>query len=728
MSVEPADFLIPWQNHPMVKRLLPLLALLLLTGCAAAAPLPDWTAADLRWLGSTDGPDPARDLTAVSVRIDADEIVFRIDLLDLTWEDPFPADLHIAIDASPGGTHLPFTAETRWDLLLSIPAGGPPRLTDLASGADLPAVPRALRDPGTETVTIRLARSALPGIFSFQVFTAAPGADRPEDSSPVLEGDGPAPAARAPLLLVFSQVLPAETPALALRAWDGAHSGPLRGRHGLSHLLTAARAAGVPLVLLDARAPSTLAALDALDQAGFVRNRVNEGLLLLPALAWAPPAEISLPLADAAALTRRIGLSEFAYTNGMGPAEGYDFQFTSLPDPTHLIRGIEHIYIPLPPEDPTAQPTSEGLSLDVRRRLQAIALSEDPADLLVLGGALPDSTWGDPEIVTAALAYISSRPWIQPLDAATLRAFPSVLGGSPAFPSERRDPLLSDLTAAPENLARADAWNAFLRLGQPAEAGLAAVQNALRGETIGPVLAAARWAADPGPVSDCSIDLTYDGKPECVLAAPPLFAVISTDGARLLALFAGERQIVGPSAQLIAGWSDPSEWDPYAGPGADPAQIMGAFVDSDSPFTPYTAALDVSRLTLTRADGARVKVFTLTSEGLQVDYQSGDAAFTTRLALVLQPTARVREGWADDYLRTALDDGWRWSLSDGPSVRVRASTPVSLTAFNDALELLLQPEDPNYPYPPGQYLPFGLAVAEIRVEGNLVVRLEVSGP
>ena len=48
--------------------------------------------------------------------------------------------------------------------------------------------------------------------------------------------------------MVFWNTLPSATPAQTLRRWDGAHTGPMGGKHGLSVLLQAAASQGVPLV------------------------------------------------------------------------------------------------------------------------------------------------------------------------------------------------------------------------------------------------------------------------------------------------------------------------------------------------------------------------------------------------------------------------------------------------------------------------------------------------
>jgi hypothetical protein len=50
---------------------------------------------------------------------------------------------------------------------------------------------------------------------------------------------------------------------------------------------------------------------------------------------------------------------------------------------------------------------------------------------------------------------------------------------------------------------------------------------------------------------------------------------------------------------------------------------------------------------------------------------------------------------------------------------------LGFAAFNDTLDSLSGPEDPNQEFPPGHYLPFPMAVADYRLEDGSVVELTV---
>jgi hypothetical protein len=103
--------------------------------------------------------------------------------------------------------------------------------------------------------------------------------------------------------------------------------------------------------------------------------------------------------------------------------------------------------------------------------------------------------------------------------------------------------------------------------------------------------AAGEWAAAAYEAQDCSVDLDWDGFPECILASESQFVVIDLLGARLIAYFSrdksGYHQVVAPTSQFIVGLGDPSTWLLDADDGADPAGIHGAFADSPPPWLLY---------------------------------------------------------------------------------------------------------------------------------------------
>lgn len=378
-----------------MRRLLILMLGLSLLACtppAQPAAAPDWSYADLRALDPPDASQPSYDLLAAYLRLDPERLHIRLDGLDFAELPDF--DLYLALDSAPGGARqLPIHAQTAfaWDSLLVIPAHGPPQTLRPIAATYTPLAHSALkirRDPALDTLEISLDRAALdesgplPGFppdLRLEVYLTPAGALEPADRLPPirLQASPPAPAQ---VVLAFWNVLPAKTPLQALRSWDGAHTGPLGGRHGLANLLRAARDAGAPLLLRELSQPAALSALDALGGLPLARAMAASGLLADPG------AQFRLPHA----------------------------QFLT----------------------PADQASPNGPDLATRRALVQTALdSQGAAPLavptLVIGGDLPESAWGIPQSAAATLAYLHSRPWIRLLAPGDLALAPLVANFTP---------------------------------------------------------------------------------------------------------------------------------------------------------------------------------------------------------------------------------------------------------------------------------------------------------
>jgi hypothetical protein len=57
-------------------------------------------------------------------------------------------------------------------------------------------------------------------------------------------------------------------------------------------------------------------------------------------------------------------------------------------------------------------------------------------------------------------------------------------------------------------------------------------------------------------------------------------------------------------------------------------------------------------------------------------------------------------------------------------VRIQAEGSITMRAFNESLSLLGSPEDPDFDYPPGHYVPFPMAIAETEMQDGYFLRLE----
>ena len=311
----------------------------------------------------------------------------------------------------------------------------------------------------------------------------------------------------------------------------------------------------------------------------------------------------------------------------------------------------------------------------------------------MVGGDFQQTTWGTPDYVEPAMAWLADRAYIQFADASALRSrgMQSVLPGSP--------------------IARSAIETQFALAGaDPAlAANYAGVENSL--------WAASAWAHKPSAGAVCAS--------VCILSSGQFYAVLDPRGGRLVFFFAGPTELIGPTAQFFIGFSDRSEWNLSRGEDADPQQVMGAFADADDAYREYQAEVLGPQTIRFTACGVRVKTYRLGAAGLQVQL-SGPV--DTQIPLVVDPQSRFVSGWAERYALQRAPGRLGWGPASGPTVwvAVSGSSYLSLSSVFDARALLLNPEDPNLEYPPGVYLPFQMAMARFSSSSTVVVSLSTS--
>lgn len=356
------------------------------------------------------------------------------------------------------------------------------------------------------------------------------------------------------------------------------------------------------------------------------------------------------------------------------------------------------ISLPRRPDSPwlleDVQPDPNGLPLANRRELL-----ESAGRHLAWGGAFDQSTWGAPEMVTPALAYLAARPYIEWTVA----------------PHEKL--YLAPQDPAGEELSWLDAQAHTHPLGR-----LYASQAAL-------LRAAHAWLAHPYTTTNCSTDLDQDARPECILSNQHWFAVIDLRGGRLEMLFHSRGQVIGSMAQFFVGLSDSSEWQPEAGDAADPALLMGAFADDLNPFLPYQPAVSTDgSLTLNSSTG-QTKTYRLDARRLFVEL-SAPQEISTRIPLAFLPERRFQPAWATAYQLDESSNRLALSLRDGPGVSIHSKQPVSweTASFLGAHDHLRLPEDPNASVPAGMHIPFPLVVVKINGFTHLELIFELKGP
>jgi len=271
-----------------------LLVFLLISGCSPKQNQPavmDWKLSELRALDNADSLIATEDLIALYTRTNNPFVQIRLDFLD--HSDYVDYDLYLAIDSQAGGTtKLPINSTTslNWDTLITIPASGNITVSTKSEQSLVNSGVNIVRDPVMDTVIITLNRSLLDGEqfapwsvsnFDIQAFITPYGGLQPSDTLGPVNSQKYPPQA-IPVLFAFWNSFNAYTPAQALRRWDGAHTGPLGGRHGLENLLRTAKSKKIPLFLLDINTPQSLSALDFLGGIPLVKEMVEAGLVILP--------------------------------------------------------------------------------------------------------------------------------------------------------------------------------------------------------------------------------------------------------------------------------------------------------------------------------------------------------------------------------------------------------------------------------------------------------------
>ncbi len=737
-----------------------ILSLLVIVGLSACAPQSyplsstPWRITDLRALDPADAPRPEHDLIALYTRHTRHDLEIRLDLLDLVSETQ--TEIHLVLDTLPGcALDAPglFSSKRSWDFVITIPAEGRPQITALqpatANQQPLPT-PRIVRDAALDTITLRLNANLLPmsgGPFYLQALAINSQTGAMLDSLNPVSSQRTLTQARAPLLLAFWNTLPAQTPAQALRRWDGAHTGPRGERHGLYNLIQAAGDYRIPITLLDISSPFSLSALDALGGMPTLMTFQRQGLLnapeTLPSAVWGDyPAWVASQALNGTNETKQAfgwPISQIFYgpvlsqqpaarltmtTGAISPDNG------TIPQ-THIYRQGQRVFLPLSDDIPTPQVGEEGLNLVIRTTLLENALTDEPA-ITLLGGDLPHTPWGNPRLAGQAMHYIAAHPWIQPLREKDLLSSPAVASASmptPAPPTPAQMAALNTLENTPQNAAGALAWQTYFALLSPADPSppeLARLRAASIG-VVGDLAAAAQWEAGKLPIrsgefyNNCNLDTDFDNRAECVLANEKLFAILDPQGGRLKLLFARSQgrtiQLVAPSTQFAVGVSDPFSWDLSRGELADPAGITGAFV---GPWQEYRITPLPNGLRFTA--GNLVKEFLVLENGLWVNYQF-DGFTQVTIPLGIAAESRFAPGWSSRYQSASTPQGWAWGITPGPRAQIRTSGMLSTQSFADDLPALLVPENPNYDYPSGHYLPFPMAVATIQSQGDFWVEI-----
>lgn len=696
----------------------------------------DWQYSNLRLLDPSDTTLPENDLIAFYARMNGQSFQIRIDFLDFS---KLPGnDIYIAFDTNPGGrtqitykSSLALSTKIEWDYLIKIPASGKVEFIDDRYSSIYGTSLYIIRDRTLDGILISFNPRALAVELvntKIQVLVTPANQSAIADQSEPFSIDAPSPA-RAKVLFVFWNTFKAATPAQALRSWDGAHSGPMRNRHGLRYLLDAAAQTRSNVALLDLPDPGTLSALDYLDKMPWIQSLSRFGYIDIPGF-------VNLRNGEE---VRKTYISVGKNVNNnfilfilrkIGNVSGNDYaQFSNN--------------CPLLPNTEMSHDSTDLFSFDCKKLLLSVSLQR-PTLPIIFGGDFANSVLGIPSIASDVFSYIKSHPWIQLISLTEyLQLIRQANISPPPYYEEIANISLSknsnenttqlqdlqlkiynDLLQLPDNPITNVAWNVFDTLSspEPNSPSLTTLRSNYIGQ-IGEMIAGARWVSNPSPISTCDKDLDYDGSNECILANNNIFTVVEPEGGIVPFVFTkdnqGAHQIIGPTWEFIVGLSDPSTWVLSSGLRSDSDQLLGALSDPVSNWNIYNYILGKNSISLFSNKVSMRKTVSISSDTVQIDvHDPGSMLSQANIPLALDPWLRYTPGWGKLYESDQAQKTFVWKIQSGISVEIDSTSQLQGFPFNATRAALNYPENPNYDYSLGHYLPFPMALVKLYPSGE----------
>ena len=738
----------------------------------------EWVYTDVRALDPVDTIQPSQDLLAIYSRYLNKEFQLRLDFLEIAQISD--ANIFIAIDYQVGGgKSLPIStqADIDWDLLLKIPANGEIIVTNQEFIPVKEMAVSIFRDPQQDSIEIDLKLPTpnenplfrqYAGGINLQAFVTAAESKQVIDKTLHFNTDATSPSP-AHIIFTFWDCFPAYNPASSLRRWDGAHTGPFGGRHGLYNLLRTARSYQIPLFLLDLRSPYSLSALEYLEGMGLIQELISAGLITvahsMPDQADSPypldNRQLDKIIQEDIQLSKQysLPLSSFAYSpNGyIGNTPQFNIIFSKVASnetltqdskpPAQIYRYRDKKIIPLPSGIQNStdfeQATPNGPSIELKKSLILNALQNNNAKqtkkgLLILGGSLPASAWGDPISARQTFSYLNSHPWIKVINAHDLQItgtrqylpLPPIVSidlVNQVSDIPDLDELRDELIKAPSNSISSAAWQTFRSFYNPIYPFSPKLPQ-LRISYLNDVWAllfAAQWAESPKTYHSCEIDVDHDAEMECILANLDVLAILEPKGGGISFLFVrttdGVHQAIGPSSQLITGISDPSLWQSQDGRFTDPNVINGAF---DTPELEFKNSSSREGIIFTSANGTLIKSYHLLPGGLIIYIEmQKDVPLSYTIPLLVDPWQRFSPGWPDQYIEGGTDTTYSWGIKDEFQVQIRSSGKLSAHPFTATRQFFSATENPNQDYPSSHFLPFPINLVDIASVSELFVKL-----
>ena len=760
-----------------------IIVLLLQTGCQSVVNVQnfreilEWNYSDLKVLDPIDMINPDQDLIAAYARTNNQSLQLAFDFLYL--DKNLGKDLYIPLDTNPGGNTQIITngegylvSDINWDYLIKITDAGDVTLLNNHYSVVDDTLLFVINDSEQDRIVIDISHTNIPisdGNVKFEVLITAAGMNEILDKSVPYSINSPSPA-RAKVLFAFWNTFSSTTPSQTIRSWAGAHAGPMSSRHGLKYLIDAAARTKSTIILLDLLTPKNISALDYLNVLPRIRNLAITGTLGLPGIGVDGKLIINKSIMDKLSISNATNIIKnntwmlsndlanldiksnpnfYVFLNNINNINKSFFD-NGVIDYAQLNYKGSHCNL-LPSYSNSDPPTSEKLSLECKKLLLSNAYDQ-PASTILLGGDFSKSILGDPKTSTEVFSYIASHPWIQVLTIQDLLTVKDDLSGiisndhrfqsdtsvttqhieleTVTSDTKQQNLVSTALLQSPPNQLSDLAWQVYYSLIEPASPELQTLHRNYMGQ-IGLILKAAHWADNPEYIQSCDLDLDFDGIPECILSNKQIFIIIESDGGYIPFIFTkddkGIHQVVGPSWEFIVGLGDPSSWDANAGIRSDPAQILGAFQDQLNNWKQYTPKISEGKIELYSDSASIHKTIAIQPDQIHIDItNSSQSDLNPIIPLVVDPWQRYTDNWGASYTGTDTPLGFIWGITSRKMVGIYSTNLLNTYKFNQTRMALSKPEDPNFDYLRGHYLPYPMALVEFTQSGNISVVIELN--
>ena len=655
----------------------------------------DWQYSNVRVIDPIDARGSTPDIIAVLTKFDSNAIKIRIDFLKLSQEENY--ELGIYIDAKPGGNKLITYHNFQWDYLITYDNSGSIHLHSQNLGEVNYTKLRASIDYRDNYLLITMGNIDRYMDSNTKIFIVATHSSAStlvsDQAGPFLVGGSPPPPIE--LSFVFWNVLDSSTPATILRSWAGAHTGPQSSRHGLYYLLNAAETWEIPINICNFSDPEIAFALDYVQASDFSNKLLENGTI---------------------------------NTSDSCNIDAYENNPPELLLSNHLL------------ENP-----SGFIALILNQHFASTN------DQIIIGDDLSESILGTPEAVHSIFSYITSHPWIrvtgypdslvQLIDSrqdiniieVQNRSILYTITGVPIYSGlsdlDIQTSVRIELASLPTNIIAEWAADIYTMLVKSYSPNITLSRGSYLSQ-LGHFIEAAKWAENPSDMNTCEIDIDWDGEPECILATPNTFLTFELVGGYLAFAFhinsSGAHQIIGPTTQFGVLRSDPSELLSTRGIAGDQGQIIGAYADPLSSLKKYSGTpVSSTHLYLVSVDLNVTKSFIIQNNVIHVrisDNQPGNVG-KYQVPLVLDPWLMYTSPLV--YRGTSLKDTWSWITDDHIGVEIATDTAYQHYAFNDTYDMLAYPEDPNFDYTLGHYLPIPMALVEFSYQPIINVDLTI---